>query len=267
LQGLLGDVALRGQAVRALANYDDAKTPSLVLAAYPKFTPTEKRDALATLASRPAFARALVGALEQKTLATRDLTAETVRQIRSLNQKDINAKLDEFWGTMRETAADKLKEIERYKKIYAVGYSTPGDAGRGRVLYDKTCGQCHTLFEVGGKVGPDLTGSARADLDYILHNIIDPNAEIPNDYRASTVEMKDDRSIMGILKQQDQKSVTILTATEASTLPRAEIKSIRQSEISMMPEGLLTPLTDQEVRDLIYYLRSPGQVPLPKGGQ
>ncbi|MBI5772545.1 MAG: c-type cytochrome [Verrucomicrobia bacterium] len=265
LQRLLGDAALRGQAVRALASYDDAWTPWLLLAVYKQFNPAEQRDALATLAARPAYARVLVGGLEQKTVAARDLTAETVRQIRSLNQKDVNAKLDEHWGSMRETAADKKQEIDRYKKIYAVGYSTPGDAGRGRVLYDKTCGQCHTLFEVGGKVGPDLTGSARADLDYILHNIIDPNAEIPNDYRASTVEMKDDRSIMGILKLQDERAVTLLTATETNTLPRAEIKSIRQSEISMMPEGLLTPLTDQEVRDLIYYLRSPAQVPLPKG--
>ncbi|MBI3881871.1 MAG: c-type cytochrome [Verrucomicrobia bacterium] len=267
LQRLLGDEALRGQAVRALASYDDAWTPWLLLAVYKQFNPAEQRDALATLAARPAYARVLVGGLEQKTVAARDLTAETVRQIRSLNQRDLNTKLDELWGAVRESPADKLKEIERYKKIYVAGYSTPGDARRGRVLFNKTCGQCHTLFETGGKVGPDLTGSNRGDLEYILHNIIDPNAEIPNDYRASTVEMKDDRSIMGIIKLQDAKSVTLLTATETNTFPRAEIKSIRQSEISMMPEGLLTPLTDQEVRDLIFYLRSPGQVPLPKGGQ
>jgi len=265
LQRLLGDEALRSQAVRALASYDDAWTPWLLLAVYKQFNPAEQRDALATLASRPVYARVLVGALEQKTVAARDLTAETVRQIRNLNQKDLNAKLDDLWGAMRETAADKQKEIERYTTIYKAGYSTPGDAGRGRVVFTKICAQCHALFEVGGKVGPDLTGSARADLDYILQNMVDPNAVIPNDYRASTVEMKDERSLMGILKQQDDRAVTILTATETNTLPRAEIKSIRQSEISMMPEGLLTPLTEQEVRDLIFYLRSPGQVPLPKG--
>jgi putative heme-binding domain-containing protein len=92
---------------------------------------------------------------------------------------------------------------------------------------------------------------------------VDPNAVIPNDYRAVTVEMKDDRSIMGILRQQDEKAVTLITATETSVLPRGEIRSIQQNEISMMPEGLLTALTEQEVRDLLYYLRSPAQVPLP----
>jgi putative heme-binding domain-containing protein len=263
LQRLLGEPALRGPAVRALTGYDDAWTPWLVLAVYRQFTDPEKRDALNTLASRPMFARVLVAAIEQNVLPARDLTAEIVRQVRNLGQTDINAKLDHLWGAVRESPAEKQQEIERYKRIYAAGYSQPGDASRGRAIYNRVCAQCHTLFESGGKVGPDLTGSARADLDYILQNMVDPNAVIPNDYRASTIETKDGRSLMGIIKQQDDKSVTIVTATETTTLPRNEIASIRQSEISMMPEGLLTQLNDQEVRDLIYYLRSPGQVPLP----
>jgi putative heme-binding domain-containing protein len=265
LQRLLGDAALRGPAVRALAGYDDAWTPWITLAVYKQFEPAEKRDALNTLASRTTFARVLVGAVEQKTVPARDLTAEIVRQLRSLNQPDLNAKLNTLWGTMRATAADKRAEIERYKKVYAAGYSTPGDASRGRAIYDRICGQCHTLFESGGKVGPDLTGSARADLEYILQNILDPNAEIPNDYRPVTVDTKDDRVLTGILKQQDERSVTLQTANEIVTLPRAEVAKLQQSQLSMMPEGLLAPLTDQEVRDLIFYLRSPGQVPLPKG--
>ena len=130
-------------------------------------------------------------------------------------------------------------------------------------MFARICQQCHTLFDAGGKVGPDLTGSNRADLDYLLQNIIDPNAVIPNEYRASTIEMKDGRSITCIVKQQDDKSVTVITQNETLVLPRNEIESVRQSELSMMPEGLLAPLQDQEVRDLLYYLSRPGQVPLP----
>jgi hypothetical protein len=53
------------------------------------------------------------------------------------------------------------------------------------------------------------------------------------------------------------------TANELLTIPRNEIASMRQSELSMMPEGLLAPLSEQEVRDLLYYLSRSGQVPLP----
>src|SRR5262249_5796386 len=80
--------------------------------------------------------------------------------------------------------------------------------------------------------------------------------------RSSAIETKDGRSITGIVKKQDANALTIATTSETLTLPRSEIASIQQSELSMMPEGLLVQLSDQEVRDLLYYLGRPGQVPL-----
>ena len=187
-----------------------------------------------------------------------------MRQLRNLKNNELSKQLDQAWGTMRDSTVDQKAEIEKYTKVYLAGGSQPGDASRGRLLFSKTCQQCHVLFETGGQVGPNLTGSNRGDLPYILQNIVDPNAVIPNDYRTSTLETKDDRVITGIVKQQDEKSVTILTPTESLVIPRNEVKSIVLSEISMMPEGLLTQFKEQEVRDLLYYLSRPAQVPLPK---
>ena len=165
----------------------------------------------------------------------------------------------------RPSSADKQAEIRKYRDIYHAGGSLPGEASSGRAVYNRICAQCHTLFDSGGKVGPDLTGSNRRDLDYVLENIVDPNAVVPNEYRAVNIDTSDDRTLTGIIKHQDDNSVTLATANETITLPRKEIKSLQQSELSMMPEGLLQPLSDQEVRDLIYYLSRPGQVPLAAG--
>jgi putative heme-binding domain-containing protein len=193
----------------------------------------------------------------------KDLTAELVRQLRNLKSSELDQEIQKVWGVMRDSAEDKQKEIARYKDIYRAGGSQPGDASRGRGVFAKACQQCHTLFDAGGKVGPDLTGSNRGDLDYILQNIVDPNAVIPNDYRAWNLETRDERSISGILKQQDDKAVTLVTANETLVVPRNEIQSLKESELSMMPEGLLQTFNDQEVRDLLYYLRGAGQAPLP----
>jgi putative heme-binding domain-containing protein len=166
-----------------------------------------------------------------------------------------------IWGVARETEGDKLKEIARFKKLVQdKGY---GDARRGRGVFSRTCQQCHTLFGEGGKVAPDITGSNRSDLDYILQNAIDPNAVIPNDYRTSNIETKDERSITGIVTKQDDHALTVVTANETLIIPRNELKSVSQTELSMMPEGLLQALSEGEVRDLLAYLRSPAQVPLP----
>jgi putative membrane-bound dehydrogenase-like protein len=265
LQALLKDADLRGPALRALAGYNDPKTPEAILAVYSTLDGAQKRDALSTLVSRPAFAKPLLVAVGENKLSKKDLTADVIRQLRNLKDPDIQADVGKIYGIVRETSADKKAEIEKYRRIYGAGGSQPGNASAGRVVFNKVCAQCHTLFDTGGKVGPELTGANRTDLGYLLENMVDPNAVIPNEYRASEIETKDDRSLTGIVKQQDDKSVTLQTANELLTIPRSEIATTRQGELSMMPEGLLAPLTDQEVRDLIYYLSRSGQVPLPAG--
>lgn len=264
LQQLLDEPALRSIALRGLAAYDDPGTPAKIVQAYPAFDAAQRRDALNTLVSRATFAKALVQAVGNQQIPKQDLSADLIRQLRSFKNEELNAELEKVWGAVREASADKQKEIAKYRQIFFAGGSQPGDASRGRAVYERTCAQCHVLFDSGGHVGPDLTGSNRGDLDYILENMVDPNAVIPNDYRTSTIETKDDRVITGIVKKQDDKSVTIQTPNETLIIPRDEIASIQQSQLSMMPEGLLELLNEQEIRDLIYYLRQPGQVPLPQ---
>jgi putative heme-binding domain-containing protein len=262
LRQLLNDPSMRGPALRALAGYDDPNTPEAILAVYASLTVAERQDALSTLLSRVPFARALLAGVADGKIPSRDLTAEMVRQLRSLRNEQIDQEVEKIWGVARESDEDKKKEIARYKAMLAQTPAQPVNLSKGRAVYARVCLQCHGLFGEGGKVGPDLTGSNRADLDYILENIIDPNAVIPNDYRTSTLETKDERVITGIVTHQDNNAVTIVTANETLIIPRNEIDSLDVSEISMMPEGLLDSLTEQEVRDLVAYLASPTQAPL-----
>jgi putative heme-binding domain-containing protein len=265
LQKLVLDPATRGVAIRGLAGFDDARTPEVILSAFPALASAEQRDALNTLASRTAYARPLLEAVRAGGVPKSALTADLVRQLRSLKDAKLAASLTEIWGVVRETSPDMTAEVERVKRVYWAGGSTPGDAPRGRVVFNQVCAQCHHLFDSGGSVGPDITGANRGDLDYLLQNILYPNAVIPNEYRASTVELKDERVLTGLVKSQDANSVVVQTANELLTLPRAEVRKIEGSEISMMPEGLVAGLTEPQIRDLLYYLSRPGQVPLPAG--
>lgn len=264
LQVLVGDPAVRGLVIRGLAAFDDAGTPAAILGVYPQLTAAERRDALNALASRVAFAKPLLAAVAAKQVPKADLTADLVRQLRGLKDEGLRADLTKLWGVMKETSPDMEAEIARMKKVYWAGGSTPGDAPRGRVVFNKVCAQCHHLFDTGGNVGPDITGANRGDLDYLLQNILFPNAVIPNEYRASTIETKDGRVVMGVVKSQDATAFTVQTATEIVTIPKAEVDKVEESDQSMMPEGLLAQLPETEIRDLLYYLTRPGQVPLPK---
>lgn len=263
LPPLLKDPALRGPALRALGTFNDAGTPVAILNVYDSLDTVQKRDALNTLVSRPTYAKTLLAALEQGKVPSKDFTADIIRQLRSHKDADLQAEVTRVYGSAREVSADKRAEIERYRAIYRKGGSQPGNASPGRVVYNRVCAQCHVLFDSGGKVGPDITGANRTDLNYLLETIVDPNAVIPNEYRATEIETKDGRSLTGLVKVKGDKTIMLQTANELLTIPRDEIASMRQGELSMMPEGLLAPLTDQEVRDLLYYLSRSGQVPLP----
>ena len=100
-------------------------------------------------------------------------------------------------------------------------------------------------------------------LDFLLAKIVDPSAIMVADFRAQVVELKDGRIINAIIASQTERVLTLKTATEALTVAREQIESIRESPQSLMPEGLLAPLTADQVRDLIAYLSYPAQVPLP----
>jgi putative membrane-bound dehydrogenase-like protein len=261
LQKLTADPALRGPAIRGLATYDDPKTPAVVLAAYPKLSLEEKRDALNTLASRSAYGKALLNAIAEKTVPSPKVPAEIIRQLSNLKDPEIDRQIGLVWGIVRTTPADRLRLIADYRKRLSAPAGEP-DLTLGRAVFAKTCQQCHTLYGTGGKVGPDITGSNRANLDYLLENILDPSAVIPKEYAATTIELKNGRVITGIVRGETPAALTVLTANETLTVPVAEIDTRTPSATSMMPDDLLKPHTDPEVRALFAYLRNPGQVPI-----
>ncbi len=262
LRDLLNDVDLRGPALRGLAGYEDPKNPIAILATYAKLPAAERRDALGTLTSRPAWSMALLAAVAEKKVASTDVTADLVRQMRNHKNKDLDARIAAVWGAARDTSEDKAKVIAKYKTLLSAKPAKAPDPMLGRAVYAKTCGSCHLLFGVGGNVGPDLTGSNRADLDYVLSNVLDPSALIGKDYQAHVLALTDGRVLTGLIRAEDKDAVTLVTANDTVIVPKGEIEERKMSDQSMMPEGQWDTMTEHEVRSLVAYLAGPGQVPM-----
>jgi putative membrane-bound dehydrogenase-like protein len=257
---LIKQPSMRGAAIRGLAAFDDPKTPDMILAVYGTLNAAEKRDALSTLSARVGYAKAMMKAMADKKIPPSDVSAETVRQLRNLQDKDLDKAVAELWGSVRETAADRKKLITEWKaKLEA---KTPVDLNLGRTVFAKTCQQCHTLYGVGGKVGPDITGANRSDLNYVLENVLDPSAIIPKEYAATRIATVDDRVITGIVKEETKAALTVVTATETVTVPVADIASRKPSELSMMPDDILKTTNEAEFKALVGYLRHAAQVPM-----
>jgi putative heme-binding domain-containing protein len=133
-----------------------------------------------------------------------------------------------------------------------------GNVVKGRETYQKQCAACHRLFDEGNALGPDLTGSQRTNVTYLLENILDPSAGVPRDYQVNTIRTMGGRVVSGFVISEDAASLTVALLNERVTIPTSEIQDRQQSSQSMMPEGLLQGMKAAEVRDLIAYLGSSG---------
>jgi len=254
----LGVVAARG-----LALSENPAIGGRLAKVYRRFSPQERVALLDTLVSRPAFAKALLDEMAAGAIAKTDLTAFHARQIRGFEDEALTKQLIEVWGELRDSAADKKALVEKLKGDLKPEVLATANLGNGRALYAAVCGACHTMYGEGGKIGPDLTGSGRANLDYLLENIVDPGAVVSADYRMSLVTLEDGRALSGVIAGKDERTITLRTLAETMTIDQKEVVKIDTSPMSMMPEGLLLAFPPEQVRDLIAYLMHPVQVPLP----
>ena len=263
LQKLIGDKVLANEAVRGLATFEDANTPQLILGNYSRLDPDGRALAVNTLVSRPAYARALLDAVAAGTISRSDLSAFHARQIRSFDDEALTAKLTEVWGETRVASADKRKLIDRYKDLLTPEQLAEANRPAGRALFNKTCANCHVLYGQGKTAGPDLTGSNRRNLEYLLENIIDPNASVAVDFRMSVVALANGRIFTGLVVEKTEKTLTLETQNERVVVDRSEIEDLKATTSSLMPEGLFQNLSDDQLRDLAGYLMSTEQSPLP----
>jgi putative heme-binding domain-containing protein len=260
---LVEDEATRRAAIRGLAEYDDPETPAALLQRYGTFDAAARQDVLQTLASRPAWAMQLVNAIEAGGIPRSDVTAYTARQVNNLGNETLSARLKTVWGELRTTPAEKAQTIANIKRRLTPESLARADRAAGRAVFQKTCANCHRIFDAGGAIGPDITGSQRTNLDYLLQTLVDPSAAVAKDYQVQIIATSGGRVITGLVVAETKAAVTIQTVNEKVVVPVAEIEQRTLSPLSMMPEGMLQNLSTDEVRALLAYLMGSGQAPLP----
>lgn len=260
LLGLLNnsrDAGLRQDALAALARYPGEKIGKAVLGLVPSEKGAARTAALGLLASRPSWGALLLDAVEAKKVSAQSVPFEVVHRL-SLH-KELSARVTKLFGKVR--AGDPKQKAREMLRVANALKGGKGDARAGKLVFKNACAKCHKLFGEGGDVGPELTGYERNNPVYWMENVVDPSAVVREEYVTFVVKMADGRTLTGIVAGRDRTTVTLRDQEgRAAKLSRAGIEEMRASPVSLMPEGQMRTMTDQQVRDLFAYLMAPGPV-------
>lgn len=248
---------LRRKAIQSLAALPDTETAGVLINRYKGFSGEEKVDAIGTLASTRDGGSALLQAVISKKVDVAALTPFVVRQLQSLQNKEIDGFLEKAIGTVNKPKGDLAALKTKYQKMLAPAKLKGAGLAAGKVMFMASCGTCHKLLGEGANVGPDLTGSNRGNLDYLLDNVLDPNAVIGKDYQLNLFSMKDGRVMSGLVKEEtDTTFRTVLPGGLESVLNKSEVAKREVAKVSLMPEGQFDAMQPEQVINLVAYLQS-----------
>lgn len=247
--------AVRRAALGALQAYRDPAIGAAVVRLYPQLAGEVREAAETLLTSRKEWGVQWVEAVDAGKIMPRAIPRDAVRKLLLHRDERLRDLVRKHWGDVKgATTAEMKKEIDRLVVVVSTG---TGDPYAGKKLFMTRCGTCHTLHAKGGSVGPDLTPYKRDDSLQLLLHVVNPSAEIREGYENHVVVTESGRTLSGVLLEKDNRVVVLRTSDgQKVVLQKDDVAEMAVSGVSLMPEGLLHELGEQQVRDLFAYLRT-----------
>ncbi len=258
--------AFRQVALEALRLDTSPQTAEALVAHLDQFNLQQRNQAINLLAARPKMALVLLKAVDEDRLPSSTISPVLLDQFERFENEEINAIIEKNWtrGTSGVDLEKLAAAIDSWKAKLNPKVLAKADASEGRRIYMTSCGTCHTLFGEGIALGPDLTGSNRGDLGYVLENVLSPSAVVGKDYLLNIFTMKDGSVISGMIKEHtDEYFKVSMPGGSVVDVRTADVADRQEMAQSLMPPGLFDTMPVDQVAHLVKYLASPIKVPMP----
>jgi putative heme-binding domain-containing protein len=245
--------ALRQRIAQAIAESNTDEGRALVVSALQR-TPerAQPKFALALSGTKPG-AEALLKEVEAGRVSARLLQNQALKEKLTASKADnVKVRLTKLTANLTPLNEQLQKLIDQRAKAFA---SAKASAAKGVAVFEKNCAVCHQLDGKGALVGPQLDGVGARGVERIMEDVIDPNRNVDGAFRATLFELKDGETASGLFRREEGELLIYAdTAGKEHSLARKDIKERRQSELSLMPEGLAEAMTPAEFNDLMAFL-------------
>ena len=241
-------------AVKALGTWPDKAITLALLEHWGEFTPTVRQAALTVLLARPERTQALLESMTADSgagagITPTDLSASQVQALLKHQDKAIAALAQKALASVIPPSRESV--IAKFQPAL----TAKGDVTRGQLVFTQRCLACHRAAGMGLQVGPDLVTVKTKGRDALLTAILDPNKEVAPQFIAYTVTTKDGQTLSGVIARDDASSLGVMMMGGAQVaVPRANIKGTSSTAQSLMPEGLETGMTVQDMADLLEFI-------------
>lgn len=245
--------AVQAAAVAAYARSESAEVGEFLLDRWAQLPSKARAEAAAAMVRGRARSELLVAALEEGRVQPWMLAFAQRRKLIMDSDPEL-----------RERARKALTAEDRDRKRVLAEYeaelaAAPGEASKGKVVFQRVCAECHALNGRGQDVGPDLATVRTRPARNILYDVLVPNASIAQTYESYVVETEDGRILDGVIGPQGPGFVTLRReGGEEIRIDRSEIRSMRASSLSGMPGDLENLVKPREMADLIRYIQAGG---------
>ena len=240
--------AVEAAAILALGRYDDPRAVTGLLNQWNNLNPALRSQALDAWLSRDSHVPAVFEALSAGIIGTNEFSAVEKNFLRTYPADDLRQKALTAFGPFE---AHRPAVLEHFKPALQL----PGNPDAGAVLFQTRCAACHAIGSPTQNLGPDLAGARTLGKERLLHKVIEPSAEVTRGYATLALLSKQGDNALGVSRLPNPTTIILLQAGGAQTIwPRLNIQDARTLAWSLMPDGLETGLSVQDMADLLAFL-------------
>ena len=248
---------LQEAAVRSLALARSPEVTAILLEAFPRLTPRVREEVLDALLVDTDRNLALIEALEKGDITPGDLSVEKRQRLLQAVSDERRPRVERVFAAVAADP-DRKAVIESYRKAYASGeVPGSGDPARGKKLFHEKCSQCHKAGSDGNALGADLAMLRGKERDAILVDILDPSRAVAPEFQGYVLVTEDGRALVGLLALETPTNVVIRgPAGQSDTVLRRNIRELRATGKSAMPDGLEKELDPAALLDVLAFIQA-----------
>jgi putative heme-binding domain-containing protein len=270
LGGILGDaespLALREECIKLLAQANQTETRSELLKILPAMSARLQTSIAVGLAASPAGAEKLLDAVKTGKASARLLQDPAVKpRLEATRLPRLKERLAEMTAGLPPAGKDMQDLLQRRREGFM---KAKKDAIAGAPVFVKNCANCHQVGGQGAKIGPQLDGVGVRGLDRLLEDVLDPNRNVDQAFRQTTLTLKNGKVLAGLLLKEEG-AVFVLADAQGKEVrvSKDEVEERGTSQVSPMPGNFAEQIPEADFNNLLAYLITLQSKPDKPGGK